>query len=282
MVLKGCQFSCYRSNPAVFCANPVADDNGLDIFFEGRISRKQRGNKGVKNYHADRYQLLTVKDPQKDEAAIIEVLSAIMADELSNDLVLLNYYNEIPVSFGASIERIERGVVDITVHRLQFVAMRMQRMTFIKSEHLPYCVIAKVLKVKKEESLALLTQFSYVNISSEQRMYVRVKIQGRVEVVFNSDKQEVRGTISDISYGGVAIQAPQAIEIKQNARGMVTLCLPAAKLEIPGTFLRVDELQGSHKYIIQLETDPKSEKIISHFIFQEQIEILRELKDMCV
>ena len=234
----------------------------------------------MKNYHSDRYQLLTVKDVRKDEAAIIEVLSAIMADELSNDLVLLNYYNEIPVSFGATIERIERGVVDMMVHRLQVVAMQMQMLTFIKSKHLPYCVIAKVLKVKKEESLALLTQFSYVHISSEQRMYVRVKVLGRFEAVFSSDKEEVRGIISDISYGGVAILAPCGTEIKENAKGTVTLCLSAAKLDLPGTFLRIDEHQGSIKYIIKLETDPKSEKIISHFIFQEQVEILRELKDM--
>jgi c-di-GMP-binding flagellar brake protein YcgR len=234
----------------------------------------------VKSYHSDQYQLLTVKDARKDEAAIIEVLSAIMTEEFSNDLVLLNYYNEIPVSFGATIERVDHGVVDLTVHRLQAVAMRMQKMTFIKSSHLPYCVIAKVLKVHREESLVLLTQFSYVNISSEQRVYVRVKVMGRVEAAFISDKVEVRGTIGDISYGGVAVVAPSGCEIKENAKGTVTLCLPAAKLEIAGTFLRVDDQQGSSKYIIKLETDPKSEKLISHFIFQEQIEILRELKDM--
>lgn len=234
----------------------------------------------MKNYHADQYQLLTVKDAQKDEAAIIEVLSAIMAEELSNDLVLLNYYKEIPVSFGATIERIERGVVDMMVHRLQAVSMAMQKITFIKSGHLPYCVIAKVLKVKKEESLAMLTQFSYVNIQSEQRMYVRVTVVGKVEAVFNSDKTEVRGTINDISYGGVAILAPKGYDIKENAKGMVTLYLPGAKLEIPGTFLRVDEQHPMQKYIIKLEADAKSEKSISHFIFQEQVGILRELKEM--
>lgn len=233
------------------------------------------------SYHASQYQLLTVKDPQKDEAAIIEVLSAIMADELSNDLVLLNYYKEIPVSFGATIERIEGGVVDVMVHKLQIVAMLMQKMTFIKSKHLSHCVIAKVLKVKREERVALLTQFSYVNIQSEQRMYVRVTVVGKVEAVFISDKQEVRGTIRDISYGGVAILAPKGSDIKENAMGMVTLYLPAATLDLPGTFLRSDEQHPLQKYIIKLDTDPRSEKVISHFIFQEQIGILRELKDMC-
>jgi c-di-GMP-binding flagellar brake protein YcgR len=239
-------------------------------------------NKGVKSYHSDHYQLLTVKDVQKDEAAILAVLSAIKANELSNDLVLLNYYKEIPISFGATIDRIDRGVVDVGVHRLQAVSMQMQMSTFVKSGHLPYCVIAKVLRVKKEENLALLTQFSYVHIPSEQRKFLRVSVLEKVDAYFCTDKQEVHGTIGDISYGGVAILAPQETFFKENAEGMVTLCLRSTKLELPGTFIRVDEQHALKKYIIKLQVDSKSEQIISKFIFKEQIEILRELKDMCI
>jgi hypothetical protein len=236
----------------------------------------------VNSYQTSQYRLLSVKDVQQDESAIIDVLSAIKADELSNDLVLLNYYKEIPVSFGATIERIEGGVVDMIVHRLQAVSMQMEMSTFIKSDHLPYCAIAKVLKVKKRENLAYLTQFAYVHIPAEQRMYVRVKVLGKFETVFCSDNQEVSGTVCEISCGGVAILAPQVNDIKENAKGMVTLSLPAAKLNVPGTFLRVDEQRGLHKYIVKLETDPKSEKIISQFVFHEQIGILREMKNMCI
>jgi hypothetical protein len=233
------------------------------------------------SYHSNQYQLLTVKDLQQDEAAIIKVLSAIMANELGNDLVLLNYYKELPVSFGATIERIEGGVVDMMVHKLQLVSMLQQKLTFIKSGHLPHCVIANVLKVKKGDNLAMLTQFSYVQIPSEQRMYVRVSVLDKVIAIFRSEFQEVSGTISDVSYGGVAIMAPRESLMADDAKGIVTLCLPATTLEIPGTLLRVDEQHSAKKFIIKLEMDPKSEKIISQFIFQEQTGILRELKDMC-
>ncbi len=232
-------------------------------------------------YHSSQYQLLTVKDVQRDEAAIVEVFSAIMAEELANDLVLLNYYKELPVSFGATIERIDRGVVDVMVHKLQLVSMLQQKMTFIKSRHLPYCVIAKVLKAKKANNVAMLTQFSYVHIPSEQRMYVRVTVLDRIAAAFRSEQQEVKGTIADVSYGGVAILAPQENVMKENARGIATLYLPTGTLEIPGTLLRVDEQQAVKKFVIRLAMDAKSEKMISKFIFEEQIGILRELKDMC-
>lgn len=45
----------------------------------------QRGNQSI------RYQSLIVKDVLRDESAITDVLSAIMADELSNGLVLLHF-----------------------------------------------------------------------------------------------------------------------------------------------------------------------------------------------
>jgi hypothetical protein len=234
------------------------------------------------SYQSSQYRLLTVKDVQQDESSIIDVLSAIKADELSNDLVLLNYYKEIPVSFGATIERIEGGVVDMIVHRLQALSMQLEMTTFIKSDHLPYCVIAKVLKVKNRERLAFLTHFAYVQIPAEQRKYVRVKVLGKVDTAFCCDNQEVNGTVAEISFGGVAILAPQLNEIRENAKGIVTLSLPSAKLNIPGAFLRVEEQSGLHKYIIKLETDPKSEKIISKFIFHEQIGILREMKNKCI
>lgn len=271
-------------NMVAFCANPTAGGNvvlfGPEPVENGYI---MSWKEGVKSYLPTHYQLLTVRDVQKDEAAILEVLSAIKADELSNDLVLLNYYKEMPISFGATIESIDRGVVDMRVHRLQAVSIQMQKSTFVKSDHLPHCVIAKVLRIKKEESLALLTQFSYVHIPSEQRKYVRVMVLEKFDACFCRDNQEVvRGTIGDISYGGVAILAQQETYLRENSKGKVTLCLPSVKLELPGTFLRIDEQHALKKYIIKLEMDPKSEKIISQFIFKEQIEILRELKDMSI
>ena len=237
--------------------------------------------RGFKSYQPNQYQLLTVKDLQKDEAAIIEVLYAIKNKELRNDMVLLNYYKELPISFGATVESIERGVVDVKVHRLQTVAMMLQHMTFIKSDHLPYCVIAKVLKAKKEQDIALLTQFSYASVPSEQRKYVRVSVHDKVEALFSCDQHLLRGKINDISYGGVAIIAPREDNLYTNAKGMATLWLPAATLEIPGVLLRIEEQHSSVKYIVRLDMDPKNEIIISKFIFGQQIMILRELKDMC-
>jgi hypothetical protein len=239
-------------------------------------------SKGVELYSPNQYQLLTVKDVQRDEAAIIEVLSAIMNDKIPNDLELLNYYREVPVSFGATVEFIERGVVDMTVHKLQSVTMLLQNMTIIKSRHLPHCVIARVLKIYRKRNLALLNQFSYVHIPAEQRVYVRVIVSDRVEASFHAEGEEVRGTISDFSYGGVAILAPPGSLLKENARGIITLSLPDSEIDVPGIFLRACDSNPFKIYIFKLESDKKNERIISQFIFGQQVKILRELKEMCL
>jgi len=223
-------------------------------------------------------KLLTVEDVHKDEAAIISVLSAIMDNKLQNDIKFLNYYRELPVSFAASVVAVDRGVVEMKVHEMQIASMLVQKATFIRSIHFPHGVIANVLRIRKQRCLAYLTQFSYARIHADQRIYVRVKVSDKIDAAFHNEQHLVRGRIEDISFSGVAIKTPKGSILEENIKGMVSICLPDAKLEVPGKLLKK---QGEDVYVFELEIDTKSEKIISQFIFQQQSQIIRELKDLC-
>jgi hypothetical protein len=223
------------------------------------------------------YTLLTVKDVQKDEASIMDILSAIKEKRLPNDITLLNYYRELPVNFPASIESVDRGVVQMKVHDMQLASMLIQKKTFIKSGHLPHGVIANVLRLNKTNCLAYLTQFSYVRIHADQRIYVRVKVAGKYDAVFHSDTHLLRGHIEDISFSGVAIKAPKGSAPDESIEGTVTLYLPGKKLEVPGKLLKI---QNDSLYVFQLVLDEKNENALSHFIFQQQSQIIRELKEI--
>jgi len=223
------------------------------------------------------YTLLTVKDVQKDEASIIDVLTAIKEKRLPNDITLLNYYRELPVNFPASIEAIDRGVVQMKVHEMQLASMLIQKKTFIKSSHLPYGVIANVVRLNKTNYVAYLTQFSYVRIHADQRIYVRVKVTGKYDAAFYSDTDLVRGHIEDISFSGVAIKASKGSILDESIEGKISLYLPGKKLEVPGKLLKIQE-EGI--YVFVLEVNEKSENVLSHFIFQQQCQIIRELKEI--
>jgi c-di-GMP-binding flagellar brake protein YcgR len=226
------------------------------------------------------YQLLTVEDVHKDEASIIGVLEAIQDRSLPNDLRLLNYYKELPVNFAATIETIDRGVVEMTVHELQSISMLMQKATFIKSAHLPYTVISKVLRVKREKKLVYLNQFSYVHIPAERRLSVRVKLSEKLDASFQNNQQMVRGSIEDISFGGVSIIAPKGSVLEENVTGMLSIWLPDTKLEVQGKLLKVHDEENSNRFVFELELDNKSERLMSQFIFRQQSQIIRELKEM--
>ena len=180
------------------------------------------------------YQLLTVDDLQQDEAAILGVLSSIRDGRLPNDIKLLNYYRELPVSFEASIDYLERGVVDMRVHDLQAAAMMIEKETFIKSDHLAHDVIAKVLRIRKDRHLAILGFFQYVQITAERRLFVRVRVSERHDATFHHDNQLIHGQIEDISFGGISIAAPKGSVMEENVTGMVSISLPTARLEVSG------------------------------------------------
>ena len=73
----------------------------------------------------DHYQIVPVGTAQADSDAILATLKAVKDGQLMNDLRLLNYYQEIPVSYGATVDFLEGDMVDLGVHQHQAVVMKL-------------------------------------------------------------------------------------------------------------------------------------------------------------
>lgn len=226
----------------------------------------------------DYYQLFTVENVQKDEAAILEVLTAIKGKKLSNDLTLLNYFKEIPISFPASLDYIDSHSVELTVHPSQAVAMLDQKMTFVKSAHLPHGVVAKVQKVRLDTKQALIARLSYANIRSERRESVRVKVVAEHNVIFRGDSFSFGGTLHDISLTGLSFVTSQCPQIDDEIEGEATIFLSGATVNVPAKLLRIIDEEMGKKYILKLDPNPRAENSIGQFIFKQQSEIIKELK----
>jgi PilZ domain len=224
------------------------------------------------------YESVTVEDFQKDEVAIVKILTAMMDNELPDDLELLNYYKEVPINFKATIDFIDRGLVAAIVHALQAVVMSMQKTTFIKSNHLPHVVLANVQKIRNDTNVAFLSRFSYVNLPAERRRYVRVKVLDRHGVVFKSNQKTVDGKIRDICIGGMAVLAPMVNGLELNAVGVVSVDLGGKQLDVQAKLLRIGDEDGLKKYVFELEIISMNEECIARFVNQQQAEIIKELK----
>jgi len=221
------------------------------------------------------YQLVTIDEVHKDEETILEILST-----NSTGIRLLNYYRELPVSFDASIVFSDRGVIEMKIHDLQAAAMMMQKEVFIKCKGLPYDVVAKVMKIRKNTHSAFLTSFHYAIIPAERRVCVRVRVSEKFDATFHFDNQLIQGSIEDISFSGLSISTPKGNSLEENSTGKVIIALPTAMIELTGKLLKVNQDNSTAKFIIELEMDKKSEQCISQFMFAQQSVIIRELKDL--
>ena len=157
--------------------------------------------------------------------------------------------------------------------------MNHQKMTFLKSRHFPHDVVAKVFRSDVNKCLAIITRFSYAQIRAERRQFVRVRLDSLIRALFRCDMGEITGTIDDISIGGMCLRASQASELETQARGTLTLALDDSPLEIPAVLLKSKQEDEDFLYVFECETDTKIETKIAQFIFQRQLEIIRELKD---
>ena len=227
----------------------------------------------------DEYQLLIETGAKEDNRQIVLILDQLSKGRLANDLRLLNYFNEVPVSYPAVVENVEDDMVDIAVHQNQAVVMTHQKMTFLKSRHLPHDVVAKVFRSDVGKCLAILTRFSYAQIRAERRQFVRVRLDSIISASFVCSLGEVTGTIDDISIGGMCLRAGEPHGLETQARGTLRLALDDSTLEILAVLLKIRQEAEDFLYVFECETDTKMEAKIAQFIFQRQLEIIRELKD---
>lgn len=229
----------------------------------------------------DHYQIVT-EDVKKDNGDILATLVAIKDGKLSNDLRLLNYYQSIPVNYGARIAHVDRDMVELEVHQQQAIVMHIEKLTFLKSSHFPKDVLASVSYVNVDKCKALVTKFTYAVIRSERRQFVRVQVVEPIGVVFSSETGSLSGMLNDISLGGLAFFANVATPPENGVKGTVDLKLPGGACEMPGQLLKRVDLQEKSLYILEIQMDSKVEKAISQYIFQRQVEIIRELKDSVI
>jgi len=231
---------------------------------------------------SDIYNLVTVKDGKSDNAEIVRVFSEIAAGRLKSDLKLLNYVDEVPVSFGATINIVERESVELEVHEHQAVIIKRDNSTLIKSRHFynglsVHCYAAYVNVPKK---IVILHNFAYAQIRAERREAVRVKLHGKLPVKFSYENVKIVGYMVDISANGVSICSSSVPSTETGQSGLLNFTISGNSLEVSGTFVKIaTKGDDGDICVFQMEPDMKTDAIIGLFIYQRQVEIIQLLKE---
>lgn len=231
---------------------------------------------------SDHYQYVNVANVREDSAEIVSILGRIYRGELPSDIRLLNFYEEIPVNYPARIEYLEDDMVDLSTHQHQTVVMKLEKKTIIKSRHFPHEVLANVFRVDVGKSLATVTNFAYVQVKAERRRFVRVTLKEPHEAVFVAGDQRVRGTIYDISLSGIALLTSDPPVIDTMTDGTLLFSIGDRPISLEARLIKIIPESSRNRYIFDFQIDSRDETAISQFIFQRQVEIIKELKDSII
>ena len=227
----------------------------------------------------DIYQRIQLAGEQEDRKQILATLAQIHAGSLANDLKLVNYFRQIPVSYAADILTVESDSAECSVHQLQAVVITQEKVTILKSSHFPRDVVANVNYVNVEKSRVVLSSFSYALVRADRRMSVRVELTDPLYATFCAAEVSVGGRLLDMSLTGISISVPVDPRLPLSERGELTVKLPSDTIVVPASLLTTKSTDAGYRLIFEIEATRASELAISRYIFQRQVEIIKELKD---
>jgi hypothetical protein len=227
----------------------------------------------------DIYQRIQITGELEDSKQILATLAQILAGRLDNDLRLVNYHCQIPVSYGASVLTVEENAVEFSVHQIQAVVISLEKITILKSRHFPRDVFAQVNYVNVAKSRIVLSGFSYALVRADRRMSVRVELCAPILAVFSSAEASVSGRLFDMSLTGISISVAQNPGLLISEKGELSVTLPNETITVPASLLTIKPLADGCRLIFEIEVNRASEGCISQFIFRRQVEIIKELKE---
>lgn len=227
------------------------------------------------------YQVTTIRDGRQDQGEILDILRNIQAGRCKNDLKVLNYYNEVPISYPLKLDKIEADSIECTVHQAQAVAFSLQKQTLLTSASFPqglgvHCFV-EYINVKN--SFAVLGRFAFAAIHAARRGAVRVTAGGHLPAVFRTDDHQLNGCVIDISISGIALccDYPEPIGMVDN--GVLHLMLQGNTLAVPAKRVASFIKDGERIVTFTINPDKVADNLIAQYIYTRQVDVIRTLKE---
>ncbi len=227
------------------------------------------------------YQIVSIKDGKQDLADILLILRKIKAGSLPNDLKLLNYYHEVPISYTAKIDAVEADSIEVSAQKAQAVVLGLQKQCLMTSAHFPqglgvHCFVEYV---NAKNCCAVLGRFAYASIRAHRRAAVRVKVEEHIQACYKAAGQEISGQISDISASGIALESQCEAPAGLEESGFLAVFLQGKNFNIPAQHIKSRRHDEVFIHSFRIEPDKQADTQISQYVYSRQVEIIRQLKE---
>lgn len=233
------------------------------------------------------YQLVSLKNGTQDFTEIVEILKELHSGKRKNDLRLINYYHEVPVSYPISIEYVDAEMLDLKVNQAQAAVLSVQKQALLTSSSFPkeLGVHAIVERVNIPKCAVSLGRFAYASIRAERREAVRVTVGDPIEAVFEAvaaedqEAQTIRGNLADISLTGFAMLSDADLPVGMPEEGVAKLTLADTCLSLSAQRISSRRSDSQNMYMFKINVDRQADKVISQYIYNRQVEIIHALKE---
>jgi c-di-GMP-binding flagellar brake protein YcgR len=203
----------------------------------------------------------------------------------NNDLRLVNYYKGLPLCYPAHIVSVDRDTLELDIHQQQAVAIDKDRQTFIKCNGMPDCILANVQYVNILKQAASLQRFTFVEIMAERRNAIRLELAPATDAAFSADGATISGQLFDLSLNGAAVRVDKPCTMGDDLTTSLQFMLPnlvqqsLAISKVPARLVGVTDEENSALCRFDITPDKNVEQLLAQYIFQRQVELIRELKD---
>jgi len=221
-----------------------------------------------------------INDP--GEGSVENDLIKLASSSPNADVQLLNYYKEVPVSAPARILDVTESGVICRTSELQARAIEFSGYTIIKGAPFRHHVYAYALN-NKETGEITLSALQYVEVHSDQRKSVRVRMQVPPLIGVEAGTTKFSGRMLDLSLDGCAVNIPDRNLLENFSYFYLTITMPLKPHQPPGTtrllakLAKVYQQNRLFRCIFLFEHDKSSEDQIGALIARRQTDIIREL-----
>ncbi|MGD0585661.1 MAG: PilZ domain-containing protein [Oryzomonas sp.] len=234
------------------------------------------------------FSTCAVKSFDEDQAEIFAVLKYAFDDKKLPPLKLINYFKGLPLIYPATVAAVERDILELDVQPQQAVAMANNLYTLIRCKLFSHDIAAHVQYVNVPRHAASLGKLRFAEIMAERRSSIRLELAHPTQAAFPFQGQDMPGRLSDISTSGAAISIDEYLDMPPGSETILRFMLPDLtqnKLFPFKVEARLVQIKGSaspHSCCFAFSPEKLVEQQLSRYIFQRQIEIIRDLKDAAV
>jgi hypothetical protein len=216
----------------------------------------------------------------------------------TNELIrFANTYRGMPVNNSGKVVRVSPGLISFQVSRVQILCMRRDHYTFIKSSRMPHMYRAKFIGMDWHKEIVHLWDFTLRNDTIGSRALVRVEPNDLIPaiVIPEGSNESMAAKVVEVSVKGVAVVlndiSQRSTNISKGNGVFVEYHLPlqsARGTEIAtiigyGGVVRniLPSKTGlTYRIGVQVYPDSNTERIITKYIAQRQMELLKEIREM--